>query len=58
MALEQKDFETAASIALYYYDRAYEKGIAMKQTKEVKRIAFENDDYNAIAKTLIKQFDT
>ncbi len=53
VALEQKDFETAASIALYYYDRAYEKGIAMKETKEVKRMAFENDDYGAIAKSLI-----
>ncbi len=52
-ALEQKDFETAASIALYYYDKAYEKAIAMKETKNVKRIAFENDDYRAIAKTLI-----
>ncbi len=54
-ALEQKDFETAASIALYYYDKAYEKGIALKETKNVRRIAFENDDYNAIAKNLIDE---
>lgn len=54
-ALEQKDFETAASIALYYYDKAYEKGIAMKETKEVKRIAFEYDDYASIANQLIKE---
>lgn len=53
-ALEEKDFETAASIALSYYDKAYEKGIALKETKNVMRIAFDEDDYSAIAKELIK----
>src|ERR1043165_5764079 len=33
-ALEEKNLGLAAEIALYYYDKAYDKGLTMKETKE------------------------
>ncbi len=53
VALEEKNIEHAAQIALHYYDKAYDKGIAMKETKEIFRFAFEEDNAEAIANTLI-----
>jgi tRNA 2-selenouridine synthase len=54
-ALEQSDLEAAAKIALHYYDKAYDKGIALKETKDIFRFAFETDDINTVAKTLINE---
>jgi tRNA 2-selenouridine synthase len=54
-ALEEKNIELAAKIALHYYDKSYDKGLAMKETKDVFRFAFETDDMTAIAKTLIAE---
>ena len=56
-ALQQKEFAVAAQTTLHYYDKAYDKGISMKETKEIFRFAFEIDDLNAIAKTLINEAD-
>jgi tRNA 2-selenouridine synthase len=56
-ALEEKKIELATEIALHYYDKAYDKGIGMKETKDVFRFAFENDDVNIIARTLIAEAD-
>ncbi len=53
-ALEEKNTKLAAEIALYYYDKAYDKGITMKETKEVFRFAFEEEDVKSIASTLIE----
>jgi tRNA 2-selenouridine synthase len=54
-ALGEKNIDLATQIALHYYDKAYDKGLGMKETKDVFRIAFETDDVNAIAKTLITE---
>jgi len=54
-ALEEKNIDLAAKIALHYYDKAYDKGIAMKETKEIFRFAFEEDNAKAIAYTLIAE---
>jgi tRNA 2-selenouridine synthase len=53
-ALHEKDFAKAAGITLHYYDKAYDKGIAMKETKEIFRFAFEDDELKPIAETLIE----
>ena len=53
-ALEESNVEAATKIALHYYDKAYDKGIMMKETKEIFRFAFEADDMSMIAKTLIE----
>ena len=52
-AVRAKDFAGAAKITLYYYDKAYEKGLAMKETKEVSHYAFETSDMEIMASTLI-----
>ena len=52
-AVRAKDFAGTAKITLFYYDKAYEKGLAMKETKEVFRYVFETDDMQYIANTLI-----
>ena len=52
-ALRAGDFVTVAKIALHYYDKAYDKGLAMKETKEIFRFAFEADEEQAIAQTLL-----
>lgn len=53
-AVEEKNFGLAAAIALNYYDKAYDKGIAMKKTEDVFRFAFEKYDVELIAFTLSK----
>ncbi len=53
-ALQEGNIEAAAKIALSYYDKAYDRGLAMKETKEIFRFAFENEDPKDIAKTLIQ----
>lgn len=52
-AVQAKDFTTAAKITLYYYDKAYDKGLAMKEAKNVSRFVFDTDDLNVMASTLI-----
>lgn len=52
-ALDEGNMETAAKIALYYYDKAYDKGIAMKETKEIIKLQASGDDMCSIAKQLI-----
>lgn len=51
-ALHEKDFKTVAVISLQYYDKAYEKGLTMKDTKEIYRFPFEEDDMENIAISL------
>jgi len=55
VALEQKKFEEAARIALYYYDKAYETGITMKETKDIYRFVFDEFDERKIAEVLIQE---
>ncbi|HLP20193.1 MAG TPA: tRNA 2-selenouridine(34) synthase MnmH [Chitinophagales bacterium] len=54
-AIEEKDLKKATEIALRYYDKAYDKGIAMKETKEVYRFSFEQQNFKTIAATLIEE---
>lgn len=51
-ALGNGDIQQAAQIALQYYDKAYEKGIALKETKEIFRITFEENNPANIAASL------
>ena len=51
-AVRAKDFAGAAKITLYYYDKAYDKGLSMKETKEIFRFTFETDDMERIARSL------
>ena len=53
-AVRVKDFSGAAKITLYYYDKAYEKGLALKETKEVYRYTFETDNMDGMAQTLVE----
>lgn len=52
-AVRAKDFAGAARITLYYYDKAYDKGLSMRETKEIFRFTFEAGDLKNIAATLI-----
>lgn len=54
-ALEENDIKRAAQIALHYYDKAYEKGLAMKENKEVIRLLFDRYEPETIAATLIQE---
>jgi tRNA 2-selenouridine synthase len=56
-ALREKDFKRVANITLYYYDKAYDKGLTLKDTKEVYHFPFEEDDIEMIAKTLQEAAD-
>lgn len=53
-AVQAKDFAGAAKITLYYYDKAYDKGLSLKETKEIFRFVFEFDDMENMAEELIK----
>jgi len=53
-AVQARDFAGAAKITLYYYDKAYDKGLSMKETKEIFRFVFETDDVENMACELIK----
>lgn len=53
-AVQAGNFAGAAKITLYYYDKAYDKGLAMKETKEIFRYVFETDDVANMAGVLVK----
>ncbi len=52
-AVQAKDFAGAAKITLYYYDKAYDKGLGMKETKEIFRFVFDTDDVEHVARALV-----
>ncbi|MBL0309568.1 MAG: tRNA 2-selenouridine(34) synthase MnmH [Bacteroidetes bacterium] len=54
-ALASGDVPQAVQIALRYYDKAYEKGIALKDTKNIIHLLFEDGQPDSIANTLIEQ---
>ncbi|HWB63166.1 MAG TPA: hypothetical protein VG603_06645, partial [Chitinophagales bacterium] len=54
-ALHEKDFKRVAAIALYYYDKAYDKAIAMKEDRSITRFTFEDDNIDTIANTLLQE---
>ena len=56
-ALHAGDYVTVAKIALHYYDKAYDKGLAMKETKDIFRFAFEAAEEHTIAQTLSRAAD-
>lgn len=43
-ALEVNDYHTVADILLYYYDKAYLKGLSMRDQKQVNRVPVSVDD--------------
>ena len=51
-ALHAKEFAEVAKITLYYYDKAYDKGLAMKEAKEIFRYVFETESVGAMAEIL------
>ncbi|MDB5281217.1 MAG: tRNA 2-selenouridine synthase [Bacteroidota bacterium] len=54
-ALRAKDFAGAAQITLQYYDKAYDKSIAIKEGRQIIRLSFDEDNIEQIAKVLIEQ---
>lgn len=54
-ALDENNIAAATQIAMHYYDKLYDKGIAMKETKDISRFAFDNDDMKKVAITLINE---
>ncbi len=52
-ALHEKKFERVAEITLNYYDKAYDKSLALKAGKEIVRFSFEEDNMEHIAAELI-----
>jgi tRNA 2-selenouridine synthase len=53
-ALREKNYGRVAEITLYYYDKAYDKSLALKEGKEIIQFSFEDDDVKLIASELIK----
>ncbi len=53
-ALHEKDFTKVAWLTLQYYDKAYDKGLLLKETKEIFRYSFDEDDMEVIAQTFIE----
>jgi len=43
-AIDTGDFETAASLALYYYDKTYAHSVLKRENKEIRSVSFESDD--------------
>ncbi len=54
-ALEENNFKSAAEIALHYYDKAYEKGIALKETPKTYTLSFKDSNIEQMAQQLIQQ---
>ncbi len=52
-ALQNKDFEKVAAITLHYYDKAYNHSINARETGQLTRFGFNNDDVKAIASKLL-----
>jgi tRNA 2-selenouridine synthase len=52
-ALRERNFERAAEITLNYYDKAYDKSLALKEGKETIRFSFEEDNMEHIAAELM-----
>jgi len=54
-ALEQDDLHTVAAIALNYYDKAYARGLAMREPSRTQPLKVETNDLNEIATLLLRQ---
>jgi len=54
-AIQSGDIEQATRIALHYYDKAYDKSIAMNEHREITRLAFDDDDEKNIAQALVAE---
>ena len=56
-ALEAGDLAEVTRIMLHYYDKAYDRGISFKETKDIRHLAFENDDMELIFSSVISAFN-
>jgi len=54
-AIEGKDLKSACKIALDYYDRAYEHGLAKRNQDSIRKIKFENINLQEIVNQLLLQ---
>lgn len=55
--VESNNYEAAAAIALKYYDKAYNHGLAVNKSPDISILDFEKIDALAIGKSLIKHLD-
>ncbi len=55
-ALEEGDFDTVADILLTYYDKAYLKGLSMRDPESVRQVTVERDDPGANARIAIREY--
>jgi len=51
--LAEKNFEEVARITLHYYDKAYDKALAIKETKDITILTFETEDMEMVAGRLM-----
>lgn len=51
-SLGERDFANVARITLHYYDKAYDHGLASKETKDITILPFETDDMEEIVEQL------
>ncbi len=56
-ALEKSDFRSVADILLQYYDKAYMKGLSMRDQAKVSTLPVEQDDPVANARMVLDMFD-
>ena len=52
-ALHERDLATVARITLRYYDEAYDHGLTVKDTKQINKYTFEQDDMVQMATTML-----
>ncbi len=52
-ALEERNFAEVARITLHYYDKAYDHGLAVKESRDVTILSFDSDDMKLITKSLM-----
>ncbi len=57
-AIHTGDLLSAVKITLHYYDKAYDKSLVFKETKEIYRYSFDNDNTAFITETLMAGADS
>jgi len=55
-ALLQKDYDTVADLLLIYYDKAYLKGLSLRNEKKVFKLSVEDEDPEVVAKSVLEFF--
>ena len=57
-AIEDGDFEKAIELVLMYYDKAYQKGLAFRETKSILPFKIANKNFEVNAELLLEYYKT